>query len=363
MPNTSVRTEVEDLLDPQAPATVAQSVRRAGIRALPAIREILMRDLAIHDLERVEAMLKLVLHDIMRHPVDATVGRELALFQQHLGFLFKYKPYGLKASTPFGYSLFLLNQGEGFSFQRHVTRKTELFHVLDVKPGGYVFLCDYRQWQRSFTRERFARWLADQPDAIFDGFRFFPQAGDAYPIDRLNVVHAAIGCVLEEFATVSIDMVDRLFDQNADRTDPPRVGRATLDEELRHLNFPQRSYIVRRGSRTACPVIRSGQVQTQVLFKGDFRASHLSIPPWGASAPTRDQRRATTIHIAAGGGRLAIGTLKELSATSPPSIPMTQGDVLMVAPGLSYFYVNGESSALRASEHGIEVELAIGDVT
>lgn len=35
----------------------------------------------------------------------------------------------------------------------------------------------------------------------------------------------------------------------------------------------------------------------------------------------------------------------------------------MVAPGLSYFYVNGESSALRASEHGIEVELAIGDVT
>jgi len=36
-------------------------------------------------------------------------------------------------------------------------------------------------------------------------------------ISELGVVHTVMGCVLEEYATVSTDMVERLHDQNIGR--------------------------------------------------------------------------------------------------------------------------------------------------
>ena len=39
----------------------------------------------------------------------------------------KYKSYAVKAATPLGYSIFLQNQGQGFSFQQHLVHKLEGF--------------------------------------------------------------------------------------------------------------------------------------------------------------------------------------------------------------------------------------------
>jgi hypothetical protein len=59
-----------------------------------------------------------------------------------LGLLLKYKPYGVKCSSLLGYSIFFLNPGEGFSFQRHLDFKTELFHFIDTGQNGYGFIAE-----------------------------------------------------------------------------------------------------------------------------------------------------------------------------------------------------------------------------
>ncbi len=110
--------------------------------------EQLRADSPIAVLEQFERQLKEVLARELAAPPDGARIRALASFQQDLGFLLKYKSYAVKAASPLGYSVFLQRPGEGFSFQQHVTHKTEIFYILDVLPGGYVFLCDFADWQR-----------------------------------------------------------------------------------------------------------------------------------------------------------------------------------------------------------------------
>src|SRR6266513_2102867 len=97
-------------------------------------------DSPIAVLEHSERELKQILARELAAPMDGARMRALATFQQALGFLLKYKSYAVKAASPLGYSVFLQRPGEGFSFQQHVTHKTEIFLILDVPPGGYVFL-------------------------------------------------------------------------------------------------------------------------------------------------------------------------------------------------------------------------------
>ena len=65
-----------------------------------------------------------------------------------------------------------------------------------------------------------------------------PKPGDVIVIDRLNVVHAVLGCVLAEFATVSTDMVDRLHDQNAGRPTPAEFTRAFSEAGIANITWP-----------------------------------------------------------------------------------------------------------------------------
>ena len=200
-----------DTMEPETPET------------LSAIAEQLRTDSPIDVLERVEHTLKERLKRELAAPLDGRRMRELASFQQNVGFLLKYKSYAIKAANPLGYSVFLQRPGEGFSFQRHVTHKTEIFYILDVLPGGYVFLCDFEEWKRAYQRDAFLAWLGGKPDERYERFRFVPQPGDVIVIDRLNVVHTVMGCTLAEFATVSTDMVDRLHDQNEHHLVPARI--------------------------------------------------------------------------------------------------------------------------------------------
>src|SRR5882672_5982402 len=156
----------------------------------------LRADSPIAVLEQFERQLKEVLARELTAPPDGARIRALASFQRDLGFLLKYKPYAVKAASPLGYSVFLQRPAEGFSFQQHVTHKTEIFHILDVLPGGFVFLCDFADWQRIYRRDTFLAWLNGARDERYERFKFVPKPGDVIVIDRLSVVHSVIGCVL-----------------------------------------------------------------------------------------------------------------------------------------------------------------------
>src|SRR5579871_6542357 len=134
--------------------------------------EALRADSPIAVLEAHERELKQILGRELGRPMDGGRIRSLASFQQQLGFLLKYKSYAVKAASPLGYSVFLQRPGEGFSFQQHITHKTEIFYILDVLPGGFVFLCDFSDWQRIYDRASFLAWLDGATDERYERFRF-----------------------------------------------------------------------------------------------------------------------------------------------------------------------------------------------
>ncbi len=213
-----------------------------GLDLLPALEDYLARDLPIAVLEGYEEVLKAVLRPALAGEVSGGDARAIASFQQRVGPLLKYKSYAVKASSPLGYSIFLQNPGEGFSFQRHLTHKTEVFHILDVHPGGFVFRCGFDEWERCYDRERFAAWLAGEgPDPDYDRYRFAARPGDVFVLDELGTVHTVIGCTLEEFATISTDMVDRLHDQNRGKPIPAAFDKTWAGARLRDLRSPAAS--------------------------------------------------------------------------------------------------------------------------
>ncbi len=320
--------------------------------------DALRADSPIAVLETAERQLKEVLTRELTSPLDGPRIRALATFQQDLGFLLKYKSYAVKAASPLGYSVFLQRPGEGFSFQQHVTHKTEIFYILDVLPGGFVFLCDIEEWRQVYERETFLAWLGGARDERYERFRFVPRPGDVIVIDRLNVVHSVVGCMLAEFATVSTDMVDRLHDQNEGRTIPAEFTREFFERRIRQLAWPAASHEVTYGpggwSRREIPsrAIASGR---QTTFGDDerFSASTFTFDPGGRSDVMSHPERATSLHVAAGSGELLLGTAEELRRSSLPSLKIAAGDLFLVAPGAHYAFVNTGRGPLIVAEHRI----------
>src|SRR3954452_15462040 len=238
------RVVLDELVAGTRSASAAAGEVGTGLDLLAPLAEYLGRDLPIDALERLETLLKAILGAACARGATGQEARAIAAFQQRIGFLLKYKPYAVKCANPLGYSLFLQNAGEGFSFQRHTEHKVEVFHILDVLPGGYAFMCDYAAWQEVFEPKAFARWLAGEPDARYDRYRYDLSPGDVLVIDQLNVVHAVLGAVLEEFANVSTDMVDRLYDQNSDADVPAHFDRRFVRERLAEIRYPAESRFV-----------------------------------------------------------------------------------------------------------------------
>jgi mannose-6-phosphate isomerase-like protein (cupin superfamily) len=323
----------------------------------------LRADSPIAVLEQFERQLK---HELTRELTASPGGpriRALASFQKDLGFLLKYKSYAVKAASPLGYSMFLQRPGEGFSFQQHVTHKTEIFYILDVLPGGYVFLCDFSEWRQMYQRDTFRAWLNGASDGRYERFRFVPKPGDVVVIDRLSVVHSVVGCTLAEFATVSTDMVDRLYDQNEGQPVPAEFTRAFSEERLRRLGWPDVSNLVVPGasgwsrSEVAPQDIPGGR---RTAFGGGdkFVASSSRFEKGAASDIATDPRRAASIHIASGSGRLVLGTADELRRASPPSLAAAAGDLFLIAPGAHYGVVNDGPTPLVVAEHRIDPAVA-----
>lgn len=325
--------------------------------ALSALVEQLRTDSPIAVLEEAERKLKSILQRELASRLDGAGARELASLQQRLGFLLKYKSYAVKAASPLGYSVFLQRPGEGFSFQQHVTHKTELFYFLDVLPGGFVFLCDFAEWQQVYDRHTFLAWLEGKPDPRYERFRFVPQAGDVIVIDKLNVVHSVIGCTLAEFATVSTDMVDRLHDQNERRLVPAEFTRPFTEERLERLAWPEGTQRVTAGPsgwyRTAIPERRvSGGART-LLDDGLVTAATFRFDAGAVSDLTVDPDRAASLHVVSGSGRLVLGDAADVRRSSPPTLDARAGDLFFIAPGAHFGFVNDHTAPLVVAEHRI----------
>jgi uncharacterized RmlC-like cupin family protein len=328
-----------------------------------SLAEQLRADPPLAVLEQFERQLKEMLTRELKASPDGDRIRALASFQRDLGFLLKYKPYAVKAASPLGYSVFLQRPGEGFSFQQHVVHKTEIFYILDVLPGGYVFLCDVDEWRGIYRRETFREWLGGSADPHYERFRFVPRPGDVVVIDKLNVVHTVVGCTLAEFATVSTDMVDRLYDQNEGLPIPHEFSRAFAEERIGRLRWPAESSRVTFGTAGwlragVPPEAVTGGYRTSFGGGDRFVASSLTLDSGASSDIASAAGRATSIHIASGSGQLILGTSNEIRGATPPALVARAGDLFLVAPGAHYGFVNDGTAPLVVAEHSIEPAVA-----
>jgi len=201
--------------------------RRGDPALAEAFSEILRAPRPIGQVEDVELLAKLLWDDVLRGiSSDPELIRLAISFFHELGFLCKYKSYGVKVASPFGYSLFVLEDGKGFSFQLHASRKLEAFHILETAESSFVYLSSEAEWHESgeLKAREWAESRRLQPESAC---AYRPSAGDVIEVGQTKLVHTVVGCVLEEFATCSTDTVVRLFDQNAGQA--VRLPRAHLD--------------------------------------------------------------------------------------------------------------------------------------
>lgn len=357
-----IESAIPDLINGKATPDLCDTVVRHGLRALPVLARYLSTDMPIEMLERLEAILKQVLAHSLRGTVSGEAAREVARFQQKTGLLFKYKSYAIKAASPLGYSIFIQNEGEGFSFQRHLSHKTEVFHILDVLPGGYVFICEFKDWLRVYEERSFTEWLSGRSDERYDKYKYYPSPGDIFKIDELGLVHTAVGCVLEEFATVSTDMVDRLHDQNAGKPVPPFFNRQYFNDHLSSISFPNVARQVDiRSPGNATSIINPAEIRGGrriAISQGAVTASRYVIDPFEASDLYQDQVCAASLYIANGKGRVIVGEASEAQGLTPPTIPVSKGDLLMVPAGIHYGFINESNEDLEVSEQRIPLDVA-----
>ena len=320
---------------------------------LHEFKEQLRRDLPIDQTERLETRLKLLLSSLLQDPLYPAGARQIALFQKELGFILKYKSYAIKAAAPVGYSIFLQNEGEGFSFQRHIEHKLEVFHILQVKPGGFVFFCDFEQWTRIYNKDCFQEWLAGGNNPDYDKYKFVPEPGDVFTISELGTVHTVIGCVLEEYATVSTDMVERLHDQNIGKPIPPSFNRTQAEDALRAIEMPRKNRIVsgleHRLIEPVSPEPIPGGERT-TLCDSFVRAALYVISPKQKTNLQRDDDRVVLLRISSGNASLTISDTAPLEAST--------GDLLLIPPGMPYVITNQSDDYLTYSEHCISPSVA-----
>jgi len=337
-------------------------VLTAGERGFEQLAEALAVAMPIDELERLERVLKVFLLEQLAPGGNGASVRRNASRYAEIGLLLKHKPYAVKAASPLGYAVFLQKPGEGFSFQRHRTHKLELFHVLAAPPGAFVFLCGSTAWRHAYRREPFAAWLAGAADERFERHRTVPQPGDVFAVRRLNTVHTVIGCVLEEYATVSTDMVDRLHDQNAGRIALEGPWHEEARRRLRSLDVPVACRLVsRRGrsrERTPLPVEEFPWGERVVLSERPFRAVSWRVAAGSATGLEASRSRAISLFCLAGRGRLVIADREEARRGLRPALPFKAGDATHLPPRALFSLASDGPGALVVSEHRIALRLA-----
>jgi hypothetical protein len=328
-------------LDAVDPMDAAAAARFAEALAAPQ---------AIELAEEVELRAKRVWAPLLD---DASVTAERAArfssFFAAIGFVRKYKPYGVKLAAPFGYSLFALEPGMGFSVQLHKVAKVEAFHILAARPGGFVLLCDKSEWDRDGAAFVDA-WMDGAPAS--SELAFAPAPGDVLVVDRLELVHAIVGCVLEEFATTSNDAVERLFDQNASTATALPAAHASVAELLASCGeVPPRRRVSRQAGAWRTEPLADGAGTLVDLPRDGLRGSHLVVRE-GSPAEVRAPRDAiVTLACLAGSARMTV---------SGEVVDLPLGATAPVAPGATAA-LEAASESARVAVCSVAAELALGD--
>ena len=331
------------------------------LEQLEALREPLTSDMPIASLERFEASWKSSLDELLTTPLTGGEARRVAAFQRDIGLLPKYKSYAIKASSPLGYSVFFQEPGQGFSFQQHRVHKVEIFHVLDTRPGSFALICSLDEWNASYDRDAFSRWLDGADDPRYERWRIPLQPGDVLCLEETGIVHSVIGCVLEEFATVSTDMVDRLHDQNEGAAIPESFCRDTALDLLRNVTAPAASHEVVLPGQERRPLARrsfpGGEIVTIGAVPG-LRAARIRLEG-GRQSPRRTSDDEALVLFASGGdARLLLGTAAELERKDPPALELPRGTAAMIPPGMSW-EIAAPGTEAEISVHSLRPEVAL----
>lgn len=337
------------------------SSRESNLSRLRDLASQLVQDLDLVEVEKLELEVKCALRDLVKGGIDGKTARSIAEFQRDVGFIRKYKSYAVKCASPLGYSIFYQNPHEGFSFQRHRVHKTEIFHILKVHEGGFVFLCDYEDWERYYDPERFQRWLAGEPTAVYDQFCFRPHVGDVFSIDQLGTVHTVFGCELEEFANDSTDLVDRLHDQNMGKPIPASFNRRFTEAKIRETRLPESARFVDINPggfvvRDIPPIKINGGYKT-VYGGTSFTAAKYAIGGKQSTELFYDEENTASLFFPKGGARLLIEDKEKLNGAAP-HIQVRAGDLFLIPAGVRWRIANDLYEVLHVSEHKLPLDMA-----
>jgi hypothetical protein len=297
--------------------------------------------------EDAEAELLRVWRDVLGGETEDPAALEAcALFFSQLGFLFKYKVYGVKVALPFGYSLFDLVDGEGFSFQVHEEPKLEGFHILAPKRDALLYVADRHEWEAD--GRAWAQCSAEERRGSgMPAGALTPRAGDVAAVQHTGVVHTVLGCVLEEYASCSVDSVVRLHDQNTrGEVELPQrhpsvsrmLGRGSRGLPLRRLARSGTGWVERISAQPG-EVIDSDHVRG---WRTELAAGETMGIPEGSSV--------TSLVVVRGRVRATVGSR---------AIRRSPGEVVVVPPGLAVTVATGDGCVL--SLHQVPASLATYD--
>jgi hypothetical protein len=340
--------------------TTQRTSAEGTLEQLEALREPLTSDMPIDRLERFEASWKQALDELLTAPLTGGEARRIAAFQRDIGLLPKYKSYAIKASSPLGYSVFFQEPGQGFSFQQHRVHKVEIFHVLEAGPGAFALICSLDEWNATYEKKGFADWLEGAGNPVYERWRIPLQPGDVIRLEETGIVHSVIGCVLEEFATISTDLVDRLHDQNEGAAIPASFRRDRALELLRTVPTPPASHEVVLPGQERRPLPRQSFPGGEIVTIGEvpgLRASRIRLEGGRRSPRRTSEEEAQVLFASRGDARLLLGTAAELARQDPPALELPRGTAAMIPPGMSYEIA--ADTDVEVSVHSIRPEVAL----
>lgn len=335
-------------------------VRSAPYEALDFFSHWLQEDCQIGEIERRESLYKMLIKYLATNG-DGGIAFQVTETQKRIGFLLKYKSYGIKAAIPLGYSLFFLEQNEGFSFQNHLTFKTEIFRFLSIEQGGFLYLCTADEWERVYHKQEFSEWLNGKADQKYDQYRYTPNPGDVARVWQTGIVHTVIGAACEEFANVSTDMVSRLHDQNVGRAIPKKFNRAFFLDRLNQIHDPESSQLVVRDDETfKTQDLESnniGSVTTMLLSDAiEYQAKRVTIDQKGSwEFSTNSQFMCA--YIAFGGLRCTLISHRGILLNQV--LELNKNDVFFSLPHCVWRFENAAVKETRLSILQVDEEKAL----
>jgi hypothetical protein len=298
---------------------------------LKTVSRFLATPRPLDDVEQVEMTLKQRWRRFLSSEITPTLSLRFSSFFSTIGFLRKYKPYGVKYAAPFGYSIFALRPFMGFSVQLHRISKIEVFHILRVLPGAFVLLCSTREWETE--KEAFRRsWERGRPND--SSLTYPPVAGDIVVVKELSTVHSIIGCVLEEYATTSNDAVERLYDQNTSRnhtrlpTDHPPLLKVLREAQpIKPKRYVQRSV----GGWTTTLIDETPMLSLCSMRDRGLQASHICLENRSLSDELYvPESSIVTLTILEGRAEIVFRA-GHLSLSCGDTVPIAPGEVVTIS--------------------------------